>query len=244
MSSTAVAGPGGRAWSPARLAQAAVLGTWAALFWALLLTGRSSLYLSPRTGWVIPVGAAICSAAALARLTTARTAGRERLSAREAWGLAAVALPAVLVLSLPPQTLSSYAVSRRASFVRAGFSASAQEISSGALTLLDVAAAQTSEAGERALATRAGETVSFVGFVDRRPGTPADEFLLTRFIVSCCVADATIAQVRVVDVPPGRFAADDWVRVTGRLYPLGREVIVDASRVEPVPRPDRPYLTP
>lgn len=242
--SAARAAGGPAAWSPARLAQAAVLGAWATLFWTLLATGRSSLYLSSRTGWVVPVGAVLCSAAALARLASARRAGAERLSPREAWVLAAVALPAVLVLALPPQALSSFATSRRASFVRVGFRASAEDIASGALTLLDVAAAQTSREGEQALAARAGETVSFVGFVDRRPGTPADEFLLTRFIVSCCVADATIAQVRVVDVPPGRFQTDEWVRVTGRIYPLGREVIVDASLIEPVPRPDRPYLTP
>lgn len=227
-----------------RLAQAVVLAAWGGLFWTLLATGRSSLYLSPRTAWVVPVGALLCSAAALARFATARAPRPERLPRREAWALVAVALPAVLVLALPPQTLSSYAASRRASFVRTGFSASPGEIASGTLTLLDVAAAQTSPEGERALASRAGETASFVGFVDRRPGTPADEFLLTRFVVTCCVADATIVQVRVVDVPPGRFAPDDWVRVTGRIYPLGREVILDASRIEPVEPPDRPYLTP
>jgi uncharacterized membrane protein YcgQ (UPF0703/DUF1980 family) len=58
------------------------------------------------------------------------------------------------------------------------------------------------------------------------------------------VADATSAQVRVVNVPPGRFKPDDWVRVTGRVYPLGSEILVDASAVEPIPQPDRPYLTP
>ena len=42
-----------------------------------------------------------------------------------------------------------------------------------------------------------------------------DEFLLTRLIITCCVADATIAQVRVVGVPPGKFASNDWVNVTG-----------------------------
>ncbi len=52
--------------------------------------------------------------------------------------------------------------------------------------------------------------------------TPADEFLLTRYIVTCCVADATTAQVRVVNVPPGKFQANDWVEVRGPIYPLGQ----------------------
>ena len=47
--------------------------------------------------------------------------------------------------------------------------------------------------------------------------------------MSCCVADATIAEVRVVNVTPGQFANEDWVEVTGTIYPIGREVIVDAT---------------
>ena len=125
-----------------------------------------------------------------------------------------------------------------------GFAVSVGDVGSGPLTLIDVASAQFSKPGELALAKRAGEQVEFVGFVTRYPDTPADEFLLTRFIVTCCVADATIAQVRVVNVPPGRFETNDWVEVRGPIYPLGREVIVNASSIEAVPRPDRPYLTP
>jgi uncharacterized membrane protein YcgQ (UPF0703/DUF1980 family) len=68
--------------------------------------------------------------------------------------------------------------------------------------------------------------------------------LLTRYVITCCVADATSAQVRVVNVPPGRFAPDDWVRVTGRIYPLGNEILVDAVSIEEIPRPEAPYLTP
>ncbi|HXF36494.1 MAG TPA: TIGR03943 family protein [Actinomycetota bacterium] len=234
----------GAGWSGARAVQAGVLAAWAALFWTLLLTGRSALYLSPRTAWLVPIGALLLTAGAVGRLASARWGRSEPLGRREAWALGVIALPVLVVLALPPATLTTYAASRRASFLQAGFRTSPSEIASGSLTLIDVAGAQTSQEGERALARRAGETVSFVGFVARRPGTPADEFLLTRFIVSCCVADATIAQVRVVDAPPGRFGPDDWVRVTGRIYPLGREVIVEASSVVGVPRPARPYLTP
>jgi uncharacterized membrane protein YcgQ (UPF0703/DUF1980 family) len=62
--------------------------------------------------------------------------------------------------------------------------------------------------------------------------------------VTCCVADATIAEVRVVNVTPGQFENEDWVQVTGTIFPIGREVIVDASDITAVERPDRPYLTP
>ncbi|MDP9184511.1 MAG: hypothetical protein M3O29_02445, partial [Actinomycetota bacterium] len=69
--------------------------------------------------------------------------------------------------------------------------------------------------------------------------------LLTRYIVTCCVADATIAQVRIVGLSPGDYQNDQWLRITGNVYPVGREVLIAASEpAAPIPVPDQPYLTP
>ena len=81
------------------------------------------------------------------------------------------------------------------------------------------------------------------GFVTVDEGD-TDRFQLTRFVITCCVADATISYVTVVDAPPGQVANDDWVRVTGTIYPLGSDILVDAETVVPIPPPDDPYLTP
>lgn len=81
------------------------------------------------------------------------------------------------------------------------------------------------------------------GFVATQAGEPSGEFLLSRFIITCCVADATETQVRVVDVPAGSARANAWVQVTGKIYPLGSQVILDATGVKPIPRPANPYLT-
>ncbi|MGH2661127.1 MAG: TIGR03943 family putative permease subunit [Actinomycetota bacterium] len=231
-----------RAWSSSRVGGAIAIAAWAGLFWFLLLSGRDDLYLSTRTIWVVPIGAVLLTAAALGRLASARVRSPEPMHAREAWIMGLMVVPVVLVLALPPATLGTFSAGKRAGAV--GFAVSVGDAESGPLTLIDVASAQFSKPGELALAKRAGEQVEFVGFVTRYPDTPADEFLLTRFIVTCCVADATIAQVRVVNVSPGRFQTNDWVQVRGPIYPLGHEVIVNASSVEAVPRPDRPYLTP
>ena len=230
--------------SPSRLAGAAVLGAWALLFWWLLLTGRQNFYLSTRTQWVVPVGATLLTLAALGRLLTARTREREPVRRREAWIMGAVVAPIVLIMALPPATLGQFSAGKRSSFASAGVATSAADIGSGELTLVDVAAGQTTPEGEAALAARAGEQVGFVGFVTRYDDTPADELFLTRYVVTCCVADATIAQVRVVNVTPGTFEPNDWVEVTGAIYPIGREVIVNASSIVGVERPERPYLTP
>jgi uncharacterized repeat protein (TIGR03943 family) len=235
--------PRGR-WSGSRVASALVLGAWAALFWFLWLSGREALYLSSRTNWVVPVAAVLLTAATIGRAASARARGAEPIGRRETWVLGATVLPVVLLLVLPPGTLGQFSAGKRSTFAGAGIATSVGDISTGALTLIDVAAAQTSKDGEVALAKRAGATVDFVGFVVRYADTPADELLLTRYIITCCVADATIAQVRVVNVTPGQFASNDWVDVKGTIFPLGREIIVDATQVTAIPKPDQPYLTP
>jgi uncharacterized repeat protein (TIGR03943 family) len=233
-----------RHWSPARVGGSVVLGAWAALFWFLWVTGRDAFYLSTRTAWVVPVAAVLLSAATLGRVITARTTTPEPLERRELATMAAMVVPVLLVMILPQATLGTFSAGKRAGFAGSGIASSASDIGSGALTLVDVAAAQTTPEGEKALAKRAGDTVDFVGFVTRYGDTPADEFLLTRYVVTCCVADATVAQVRVVNVTPGAFADNDWVDVKGTIYPLGREVIVNATTITGVPRPAKPYLTP
>ena len=235
---------GQKSWSPLRVLTATALAAWAGLFWFLIAADRTELYLSSRTAWVVPMGAVILTIAALGRLFSARVDYPEPIGRRDTLGLALIILPVVTVLALPPTSLGSFAASRRSSLTSGSFVSSAEDISSGELSLVDVSGATRSREAMRALVQRAGEEVSFTGFVTRDSTTPANEFVLTRFLISCCVADALSAEVRVVGAPPGKFKEDQWVRVEGAMYPLGREVIVDASNVVGVDRPKRPYLNP
>jgi uncharacterized repeat protein (TIGR03943 family) len=242
--SEAIAGTRTRRVSPRRVLIALVLLAWCGLFWFLMVSGRTLLYLSTRTDWVVPVGAVILTMASVGRLLTLRETEPTPLTTRETWGFAFVALPVVVILALPTSSLGSFAASRRSSLVGGGFVSSAQDIQDGDLTLIDVGGALMSRESMQALASLAGSQVTFVGFVTHDKGDPADEFTLTRFMVSCCVADALSVEVRVVGAPPGQFAKDEWVRVEGRIYPLGTEVVVDASEVVGVRRPKHPYLNP
>ncbi len=232
-----------RTWSAARVWTGLALAAWAGLFWFVMGTDRTTLYLSGRTGWLVPMGAVLATMAAGLRLASARTPGPEPLAAREAWMLGVIVLPVVILLAMPPATLGTFAVGRRSGFVGSGVSATSN-IANGEITLIDVAAAQSSKQGQAALAAHAGEPVTFEGLVTTEPGAGPGEFLLTRFIITCCVADATIAQVKVVDAPAGQLENNEWVSVTGKLYPLGSDVLVDASAVSSIPQPNRPYLTP
>jgi uncharacterized repeat protein (TIGR03943 family) len=229
-------------WSPMRLLTSAVLLGWAALFWFLMLSGRTALYLSARTDWVVPVGAVLMTIAALGRLATSRTSHAEPFEARDMLRTAVVAIPIIAVLALPPTSLGTYAATRRSNFVSGEIATDPTSIATGRLELTDVAGALRSQEGARALADRAGTEVAFVGFVARERGMPADQFQLTRFLISCCVADALSVQVRVAGVRPGKFKEEEWVKVTGKIYPVGDEVVIDAQEIERVSRPKRPYL--
>jgi len=230
--------------SPSRVLDCVALGSWAAVFWLLLAADRTSLYLSTRTAWVVPTGAILLTVGFLGRLLFIRSEEPKPITSRSAMGIGLIVLPVIAVLALPPASLGSYAASRRSTFSSGGIVASAEDIATGDLSLMDVAGGLRSRDGVDALTERAGEKVDFTGFVTKDPGAPADEFMLTRFLVSCCVADALSVNVRVVGAPPGRFKADEWVRVSGKFYPLGRDVIVDSSDIVPVERPKRPYLSP
>ena len=230
-------------WSPLRIVTAAALGLWAAMFWTLFGTGRTYLYLSTRTSWLVPTGAVIFTVGALGRLATARTERPEPVDRHNAWGLGLMALPVVLVLALPPATLGAYTVQKRSTFAGSAIGATARDVT-GPLDFVDIGAAQSFPAAMDQLRSRAGEPITLEGFVTTEASAPPDEILLTRYIVTCCVADATIAQVRVVGLPPGDYESDEWLQVTGNVYPVGREVLVAANGVTQIAVPEQPYLTP
>jgi uncharacterized repeat protein (TIGR03943 family) len=93
-----------------------------------------------------------------------------------------------------------------------------------------------------------GTPVRLEGFVDQDASVP-DGFLLTRFQIACCAADAVPIRVAVLE-PPAVPDEDQWVRVTGVLvppppfdpaastYPV---VELTARSVEEIPEPASPY---
>ena len=84
-----------------------------------------------------------------------------------------------------------------------------------------------------------GAEVRLVGFVGPTEG---GGFLVARYSIACCAADALAATALVTGwagpVPP----RDAWVEVTGRFEPGGtRDPRLVASSVAVVPPPDDPY---
>ena len=231
-----------RGWSLPRLGTAAALAIWASSFWFIIATDRLAFYLASRATWLAPLGAATLTIAAIGSLATARGPRREPISKGQLANLLFLVVPAIVVMAFPPLTLGSFAVGQRQVSVKGAYaSTEAIDIEKGDLSLMDIFG--LSYLGDLdLLASRAGSTSSFTGFVSREGNVAADEFQLNRFVVSCCPGDAVLIWLRVVGAPAGEFKADDWVRVTGDIYPIGKTVVVDAAEVEKVPRPRHPYL--
>lgn len=87
-----------------------------------------------------------------------------------------------------------------------------------------------------------------IGFVYREPGYPPDHFLVARFTISCCVADASAIGLPAVWTGSGDLADGQWVRVRGAFqagdFANRRTPILQAAQVEVVDQPDHPYLYP
>jgi uncharacterized repeat protein (TIGR03943 family) len=91
-----------------------------------------------------------------------------------------------------------------------------------------------------------GAPVRLLGFV--APDPRGGGFYLTRFIVTCCAADARPIRVAIHGLTPPWPATDSWAEVTGTWHPEARDPedqrppILDANELQTVTAPASPYL--
>jgi uncharacterized repeat protein (TIGR03943 family) len=106
------------------------------------------------------------------------------------------------------------------------------------LTLVDLLSAASTDEGRAILAEH---PLASVGFLSRRDdGTVS----LTRYVISCCAADATVVQLDLASADP--LPPDGtWVRVVGSLDERAGDTprLVVAEHAE-VPEPEHPYEVP
>ncbi len=91
-----------------------------------------------------------------------------------------------------------------------------------------------------------GLKVKLDGFVMEDPTLPPNYFLVSRFVISCCAADARPVGIPVrYDPKKVQIHSDDWVEVTGTLdideIQQDRQPVVIADGIQPIPVPDNPY---
>jgi uncharacterized repeat protein (TIGR03943 family) len=93
-----------------------------------------------------------------------------------------------------------------------------------------------------------GQEADVIGFVYHDSRLQPGQFLVARFTITCCVADA-FAIGMVVDWPEAEgLEANSWVRVRGpvavSVWEADRIPRIEAVSVDPADEPVQPYLTP
>jgi len=169
------------------------------------------------------------------------------------WGGAClVLLPIVLGLLVPPQPLGAAALSTRGinSGANTGdtpaFMRNLSEKTPDAKNILDWW--QSLRASAAPNQEFVGQPANVTGFVYQDQPFGATYFMVTRFVVSCCAADASPLGL-VVQWPAAQtFKNDQWVEVKGTFAPTSladwQLPVLVAESVTPVDVPNQPYLYP
>ncbi len=154
-------------------------------------------------------------------------------------------LPVLAVFLVAPSSLGAFAASRNpARFTpRATFPALRAEVAGAVPMSLGEYTLRALYDEGRALD---GRQVRLTGFVARERGA----VYVTRFVLSCCAADARSIRVEL-PARPALPADDTWIEAVGRWQPVpdlgaddaggGRPVGLDLAGFTVVPKPARPY---
>jgi uncharacterized repeat protein (TIGR03943 family) len=141
-------------------------------------------------------------------------------------------LPVLVLILVAPPALGSYAAGRRAPASGGGGDQGSMPPVGAAVD--GAVPMDLSEFTYRALYDERhslnGVRVRLLGFVAPNHG---DGYLLARFAMYCCAADAEVVEVTVHGDPVKR-AADQWLEVEGRVVPSGKLADPGASNAVPV----------
>lgn len=171
------------------------------------------------------------------------------------WGaVALVLLPMTLGIAVPPQPLGASALANRE--INAGLRqnnmpgiiGAASQKATTEMNIFDWWQIFRTSPDLNTDPNILNQEASVVGFVyqDKRYGE--GHFLVTRYMVSCCVADASALGLVVAWPDAPKLENDQWVEVRGVFTRSSLDAwqmpILNAQAVTPVAIPDQPYLYP
>lgn len=216
-----------------------------------ITSGNLTNYINERFAWLSYVAVALFMVLGLAsawdlwrgREHHHHEHDHEHISWR---ALAVVAIPLLLGTLIPSRPLGAQAVNGDIS-VNAAVSANVTAFNTDPLkwNVLDWLRAFN---GAADVTSMNGKQADVTGFVYREATFPEDTFMVARFTISCCVADASAIGLPVVWDKAADFPQDSWVRVQGT-FEVGQfrgdtVPVLKAASVETVEQPEHPYLYP
>jgi uncharacterized repeat protein (TIGR03943 family) len=216
-----------------------------------LLSGAITFYISRRFTW-------LTWGATLALLVMGIAQGQRILNLKSqnpiskspglpVWSYLVLLVPLVLGMVIPPQPLGASVAGNRGLTSAAGI---AQEgtLPPGVPARRDILGWLRAFGPDPDPEAFAGQTVEVVGFVYRDEEMAADQFMVARFLIVCCVADAIPVGLPVRHAEATHLELDTWVRVKGT-FTAGevwgeRLPVIAAEEVIAVSQPAQPYLYP
>jgi putative membrane protein len=221
-----------------------------------LVSGKLFYYIGPRFSWLAIVAVALLIILAGAYDLVGRKADADAHDGHDhdherpsVWPLVIVAVPLVLGVVIPARPLGATAVETRGMTtdvaLNSGSDTSTLTIIPSERNLLDWVRAINESSDPASLD---GQEVDVVGFVYRDPRFAEDQFMVGRFTLTCCVADALAIGLVVQSTEAEALQADTWVRIKGKFQAgdaAGQAMpILVADEIVRVEEPEQPYLYP
>ncbi len=213
----------------------------------LIISGNLSNYINQRFSWLAYVGAGIFFTLAFVSLWQQfKPSPHAHQHYRIGWDILLItAFPLLLALLIPSRSLGIEAINSGISLRPVGVGSAA----TFARSPLDRNILDWLREFNRASPTEFnGQPVDVVGFVYREPQQAADEFMISRFTMSCCVADAFPIGMPARADGADEVKAGNWVRVQGELQAanFAGELlpVIEVAEMETVDEPEQPYLYP
>lgn len=166
-----------------------------------------------------------------------------KMSLQLIWGLLVIS-----AFVIPPTTLSARSASQRVSTTNVLTSEQITAVSQFVNNRANYGIAEwTSELNrEPDLSKYVGEKVNLDGFIFRAPDQTKGQFTIARFVVRCCVVDATPVGIKVLFDWEGDFRESDWVQVSGEFVLVehnSRQVLaIQADKLEKKEKPKITYI--
>ncbi|WP_044641266.1 TIGR03943 family putative permease subunit [Risungbinella massiliensis] len=192
----------------------------------LLMTGEISLYISPRLNWLVAVGIVLLVVLGVVQLWNLKKQDMHRIGA---WGYVMAIIPMLLLLFVAPKTLDASSVQKKGMNI-----ASMQQPVEIAKDQGDPYLPIAEKLAKEPVITFTekdyveiintinmypdrlkGKKVKMHGFVYRDESLKPDEFVLGRFMVSCCTADGVVTGFLIQTDQAGTFRNDQWIEIDG-----------------------------
>jgi len=88
-----------------------------------------------------------------------------------------------------------------------------------------------------------GTLVSVEGLVFKKKGGPPDKFILIRFLITCCAADATPLGIEIIsEEAVENLKQDTWIKVKGKVEIENKKPKIISEKIEKTKSPSDSYL--